>query len=636
MRLFFNLLGRNHRPARYARNRKTARRFEVFEKRNLMAGDALPVLMVIADDHDFYYQEYNDTRQSLEVAGLEVQVAATTTNPSTPHWNSGQGWEDGGVVVPDLSLAAVNSGDYSAIVFVGGWGASMYQYAFPGDYANDHYDGDLATKGVVNGLINDFLAQDKFVAAICHATSILAWARDANGNSPIEGHQVSVPYVGSPAVFYEGMWYGDTQLGQYEQAVANGAVANTASGQYGDPTTVTDDAIKSGQIITAENWDAALYFGQLIAQEVIAAAENDVTPVENQSPVASDDAWIIDEHSAAGTLVGAVAAVDPDPGQTLTYALVGGNVGNAFAIDAATGEITVSNAQALDFETVPEFQLTVEVTDNGDAPLSDTATITVTLLDVVEPPPASVFVFGDDLIVQATSGPDEIYIWSGGEARKVFVWMNGVFYGSHTLAPAGMTVVYGGDGNDRIFATDARHPVAIYGEGGHDLITGGLANDLLDGGDGVDRISGGPGDDLIRGGAGSDCVYGGAGNDVLLGGAGDDTLDGEAGLDLLIGGLGRDTVRGGAGEDLLIGGAWRFDNDDSLLAALRDAWVGPGDSHERETPQALGVGLQIQFAWEENVIDDGEKDTLWGGADADLLFASLGDDEYLGADDFSW
>ena len=34
------------------------------------------------------------------------------------------------VVFADLALAQVNSGNYSAIVFVGGWGASMYQYAY--------------------------------------------------------------------------------------------------------------------------------------------------------------------------------------------------------------------------------------------------------------------------------------------------------------------------------------------------------------------------------------------------------------------------------------------------------------------------------------------------------------------------
>jgi len=37
-----------------------------------------------------------------------------------------------------------------------------------------------------------------------------------------------------------------------------------------------------------------------------------------------------------------------DPGAPVTYAITAGNTGNAFAIDWATGEITVANPLALD------------------------------------------------------------------------------------------------------------------------------------------------------------------------------------------------------------------------------------------------------------------------------------------------
>ena len=94
--------------------------------------------------------------------------------------------------------------DYSAIVFVGGWGSSMYQYAFPATIANNRYDGNAATKAIVNDLIGDFLAQDKYVTAICHGVTVLAWAR-VDGASPLDGKTVSVPWIGSPAVFYEGV-----------------------------------------------------------------------------------------------------------------------------------------------------------------------------------------------------------------------------------------------------------------------------------------------------------------------------------------------------------------------------------------------------------------------------------------------
>ena len=85
-------------------------------------------------------------------------------------------------------------------------------------------------------------------------------------------------------------------------------------------------------------------------------------------------------------MVGTVLADDPDAGDSLTYAITDGNTGGAFALDASTGELTVNNPWALDYETTPVFSLTVQVTDTGSPPLSDTATVTVDLSDVNETP----------------------------------------------------------------------------------------------------------------------------------------------------------------------------------------------------------------------------------------------------------
>ena len=248
----------------------------------------LPVLLVIADQQDFYYREYADTRSSLEAMGVRVRVAATTTKRSFPHPNSGQPAGSDGSVKPDLALAQARAGEYSAIAFVGGWGSSMYQYAYNDPnldgvidnyYWHAPYNGDdnlkdgriSKSKTVVNNLINDFIEQDKYVAAICHGVTVLAWAR-VDGHSPLAGRVVSVPFIGSPATFYFGMWYRDYELSQYEQVVANGAFANETSGAYGDPFTVADDVVVDGRIITAENYDSARLFGAVIAKGVIAAA----------------------------------------------------------------------------------------------------------------------------------------------------------------------------------------------------------------------------------------------------------------------------------------------------------------------------------------------------------------------------
>ena len=99
----------------------------------------------------------------------------------------------------------------------------------------------------------------------------------------------------------------------------------------------------------------------------------------NESPVISDQTFSVPEDSPNGTVLGTVTASDPDTGQTLTCAITAGNTNGAFAIDAATGQITVANASALDFETTPTFALTVQVTDNGAPVLSASATMTITV-----------------------------------------------------------------------------------------------------------------------------------------------------------------------------------------------------------------------------------------------------------------
>jgi hypothetical protein len=64
--------------------------------------------------------------------------------------------------------------------------------------------------------------------------------------------------------------------------------------------------------------------------------------------------------------VGKVEATDPDPGQTLTFAIVGGNTNYvAFRIDANTGDLYVKNATYINSRKKTEFFLTVRVTDSG-------------------------------------------------------------------------------------------------------------------------------------------------------------------------------------------------------------------------------------------------------------------------------
>lgn len=120
--------------------------------------------------------------------------------------------------------------------------------------------------------------------------------------------------------------------------------------------------------------------GGLSDTAIISIALNDVAE-GNRAPVVNNQSFSVSENSANGTTVGTVVASDPD-GNPLTYSITAGNTSSAFAINASTGVLTVANSAALDYETITQFSLTVRVADPGG--LSDTATITVALIDVAD------------------------------------------------------------------------------------------------------------------------------------------------------------------------------------------------------------------------------------------------------------
>ncbi len=47
-----------------------------------------------------------------------------------------------------------------------------------------------------------------------------------------------------------------------------------------------------------------------------------------------------------------MVGTDPDTGDSQTYSITGGNIGNAFTIDPVTGEITVNDVSMLDYEAI--------------------------------------------------------------------------------------------------------------------------------------------------------------------------------------------------------------------------------------------------------------------------------------------
>jgi Ca2+-binding RTX toxin-like protein len=269
---------------------------------------------------------------------------------------------------------------------------------------------------------------------------------------------------------------------------------------------------------------------------------------------------------------------------------------------------------------------------------------------------------GGDDVVYAGAGDDVIY----GEAR----------YDGPIVA--GNDRLYGEDGNDRLFGQGGNDLLAggagfddlaggfgddlLYGSTDNDALYGEPGNDLLDGGAGADRMVGGTGDDtyyvdssgdqvLEQPGAGIDTVwsalattalaagvetlrFNGVGNFTGVGNGLDNIIGGGAGTDRLEGGDGNDVLTGGGGGDALIGGAGidtaSYATATSRVRARLD--LPQYNSGDAAGDAYSGIENLTGSAFDDELIADGQANTLSAGAGNDYLDGFLGNDVLIGGD----
>jgi len=105
----------------------------------------------------------------------------------------------------------------------------------------------------------------------------------------------------------------------------------------------------------------------------------------NNPPVVFASTFSVPENAASGVAVGAFNATDPQ-GYPMTFTILSGNVNSAFAINSATGAITVASG-ALNFLSISSYALVVQATNTGaGSSLSSSATVTVSLVEVNKAP----------------------------------------------------------------------------------------------------------------------------------------------------------------------------------------------------------------------------------------------------------
>ena len=200
--------------------------------------------------------------------------------------------------------------------------------------------------------------------------------------------------------FYDGSWA--DEAGAKDESGADRSLAEagdrpfTGSGHDGTAATTNDDpralgaaSVRLGRPGSPVAGDGPIGSGSAIANTGTGPfyALSGVLEVVAHAPVfgAALTTREVPENAAAGTAVGApVAATDDDPGDILTYSLVGTDAAS-FDIDTASGQIRTKEGVTLDHEARSRYTVEVSVSDG-----SDTVTIEVTIevTDEDEPPAA--------------------------------------------------------------------------------------------------------------------------------------------------------------------------------------------------------------------------------------------------------
>ena len=90
---------------------------------------------------------------------------------------------------------------------------------------------------------------------------------------------------------------------------------------------------------------------------------------------------VVPEIDAVGTEVVKVLATSKDTGVNadVYYSIIGGNEHKKFAINNKTGVISI--AEMLDYERAKDYFLTIQAVDGGTPPLSNSATVNITVTD---------------------------------------------------------------------------------------------------------------------------------------------------------------------------------------------------------------------------------------------------------------
>lgn len=356
------------------------------------------------------------------------------------------------------------------------------------------------------------------------------------------------------------------------------------------------------------------------------------------------------ENAPDGSLVGIVTGVDPDPVDTLSYVLRD-DAGGRFALDAATGALTVAVGADLDFETTPSLAVAVRVTDLSG--LFYDETLTIQLIDVADTnsPPVDLLLIGGSVDENAPAGTvvgTVIGVDPGDTLRYALVDDAG---GRFVLdAVTGLLSVAAGAILDFEITPSLDIVSRVTDSAGQayeerltiqliDVIEGVIdasyigtnsANSFaatpgsrwtLTGLGGADTLTGAENDDTLIGGQGNDSLAGLGGDDVFLVGAGDnqDSFDGGAEFDTI-----RTTAAGVVIGIAAITGIERIEGVGAIIAGTAVA-----DALDFSATALVGIAEIRGNNGADTITGSAASDTIRGGAGIDFVAGGDGDDVFL-------
>ncbi|WP_165190752.1 beta strand repeat-containing protein [Caulobacter soli] len=369
-----------------------------------------------------------------------------------------------------------------------------------------------------------------------------------------------------------------------------------------------------------------------------------VTNVANDAPVDGDaTANTISEGAVNGAVVAGLSISAADVhGGPLVYSLLD-NAGGRFAINAATGVVTVANANLLSYEAATSHQIIIQAASGTQ---SASAAFVIDVLNLAPAVPTDVNGAPTLVSEHATNGtvvggltiaaPDP----HGGAVTYSLTNDAGGRFAIN--ATTGVVTVANASLLDH--DTQASHTITVQASDGLLSSTGAIVINLIDeidsywtgtaGNDsftvpdvqdwqlsglgGADTLVGGVGDDILIGGAGNDNLYGGGGNDTFLmdttsesdivdGGAGTDTLKFTASNVIL-------TVRSMAAIEVIDSGG--FSNVGFRASSGNDNW---------DFSAIATIGSMSVYAGAGN-------DTIMGTAGNDIILGEAGNDVIYGLD----